>query len=200
MVVLGAAVATVAAMPAVAVAAGPHPSYELKKPSARCRTGYARQVRHVKKREHGKTVRVRQVWCVYKSSPSAATTTPTSTFVNATLESNQSMTWLDVTGSIYYGSGTQLVGQPITYTITDATTGQAVGSFTGTSNAYATCTVVYSLNSQDTVQTFTGEAVSPYSACTLGQVSLPAADTPVFSGSFAGNATYAPSVSAQGPF
>jgi hypothetical protein len=176
-----------------------HPSYQIKA-GANCRTDYVRQVRHVKKHKHGKTVRVRQVWCVYKApnTPPAPALTPTSTGVNANFESNLTMTWLDVSGSIYYGSGTQLVGQPITYTITDGTTGQTIGTFSGTSNAYATCTVVATLNyPQDTTETFTGQAVAPYSGCALGSVSLPAADTPLFSGAFGGTSTYAPSVSMQ---
>jgi hypothetical protein len=124
--------------------------------------------------------------------------TPTSPFVDANFESNQTMTWLDVSGSIYYGNGTQLVGQPITYTITDGTTGQTIGTFSGTSNVYAACTVVETLNyPQNITETFTGQAVAPYSGCALGSVSLPAADTPLFSGAFGGTSTYAPSVSMQ---
>jgi hypothetical protein len=42
-----------------------------------------------------------------------------------------------------------------------------------------------------------GQAVAPYSGCALGSVSLPAADTPLFSGAFGGTSTYAPSVSTQ---
>jgi hypothetical protein len=66
--------------------------------------------------------------------------------------------YYDVSAGLYYaGNSRQLVGQSITYTITDATTGQTVGTFSGTSNEYATCTVVVSVNAQDTVQTLTGK-------------------------------------------
>ena len=112
-----------------------------------------------------------------------------------------STVWFYMSGSIFYGAGSQLVGQPLTYTVTDATTGHQVATFSGTSNGYALCTVVYSINyPQDTLQTYTGEAVPPYPACSVGTFSIPGADVAVVTASFAGNATYAPSTSSQAPF
>ena len=125
--------------------------------------------------------------------------TPTSMSLIASFSSTDSypyVTYYDVSAGIDYDIGHQLIGEPITYTIMDATTRRKVGSFAGTSNLYATCTVVASLNyPQDTVETLTGQAVVPYSGCPLAAVSLPAADTALLTVSFAGNSTYAPSVS-----
>jgi hypothetical protein len=194
-----AAVALLAAVPTEAVATG-HPSYQLKKSSARCRTGYVRQVRHVKKRQHGKTVTVREVWCVYK----APSRTATNTDVDANATNTGTETDILVSGWIWYGSpnfgppeSVELKGQPITYTISDATTGKFLGSFVGTSNSAAYCSVVETMNAQGTIETFTGQALPPTSACALSPISMPAADSAEFTGSFAGTKTFASSVSRQ---
>jgi hypothetical protein len=170
--------------PAASLAAT-HPSYQPKKGRA-CRAGYAKQVRHVRK--HGR--RVREVWCVHKT-PSRPQPLPTITSAAADFMGG----YFDVSASIFYGSGTQLVGQPVMFTITDATTGQTVATFPGTSNAYATCTITYTVDAQANVQTFTGQAVAPYQACALGTVSMPASDVALLSASFAGTPTYASSTS-----
>lgn len=172
-------------------------SYVLKHPNREhCKVHYVRTVKRAK--VHGK--RVQQVWCVY--SPPKPTPAPTETSVNASettvspgLNPSERHTYFTVSGSILAGY-TPLVGLPITYTITDATTGQTVGSFTGLSNVYASCTVVTS-GALENLSIFTGEAIAPYSGCALARVSMPAADVPMLTGSFAGNSTYAPSVSKQ---
>jgi hypothetical protein len=179
----GSLVLAALALPAVASASAKQ--YVLKHPKREhCKAHY------VKKVEHGKT------WCVYKAL------TPTSTEVTASIQGGLGQPlYLAVSGTIWpgkYGGGTQLVGLPISYTIKDATTGQTVGTFMGLSNLYATCTVVYTV--ERGVWTFTGQAVPPYSACAVSTVTMPAADVPAFTGSFAGNSTYAPSVSAQQAF
>lgn len=197
------ALATAVSFPASALAA----AHYFPKPHQHCRAHYVRRTLNVREHKHGKTVIVKRAECVHvaptTSTPTTPAPIPTSTFVNASFATSEYPTpfsYLLVTGSILSRNGTQLVGQPITYTITDATTGQPIGSFTGLSNAYASCSVVLTLNSTDTVQTFTGQAVAPYSACGLGSVSMPAADTAVFAGSFAGNSTYSPSASSQEAF
>jgi hypothetical protein len=177
-------------------AAAPHRSYRLRT-GAKCRHGYVRQVRHVKQHRRGKTVRVREVWCVHKPP------TPTSVSLSAAFNTTYNYpyyTYYDVSAGIYYDIDHELKGPQLTYTITDATTGHAVGSFVGTSNLAATCTVVASVNAQDTVQTLAGQAVPPYSGCALSSVSLPAADEAVLTASYAGSSTYARSVSAQEAF
>jgi hypothetical protein len=113
---------------------------------------------------------------------------------------NRSSPYYDVSAGIYYNINRELYGQPIRYRFTDATTRQTIGSFVGSSNLAATCTVVASANAPDTVQTLTGEAVAPYSGCPLAPVSAPAADEIVLTASFAGNSTYAPSVSLEQAF
>lgn len=188
------------AFPTVASAA-PARSYVLKHPKREhCRAHYVRTVKHAK--VDGK--RVQQVWCVYSPpKPVSPTLAPTETSVSASettlspgLNPAERYTYFTVSGGISAGN-MQLVGLPITYTITDATTGQMVGSFTGLSNVYAVCAVVPRDNAQDTIVTYTGETVAPYSGCALAPTSMPAADVHMFTGSFAGNSTYAPSVSKQ---
>ena len=189
------------AFPAIASASSakqyvlPHPNRE------RCRARYVKKVERVKVHEHHKAVEVNQTFCVY-TPPPQDTRTPTTTFVSAgevttthPMNPGEAEVYFTVSGSIA-ARNMQIVGLPITYTITDATTGQTVGSFTGLSNAYASCTVVRS-GALENLSIFTGEAVAPYSGCALARVSMPAADTPVFTGSFAGNSAYAPSVSDQ---
>lgn len=179
----------------------PHPGRE------RCKAHYVKKVERVKVHRHHKTVEVKRTFCAY-TPPPQDTMTPTATFVSASattrspgLEPAEQHVYFRVSGSILAGN-MQVVGLRITYTITDATTGQMVGSFTGLSNAYASCTVVVRTNAQDTIRTYTGEAAgpAPYSACALAPTSMPAGDVAVFTGSFAGNSTYAPSVSKQETF
>jgi len=179
----------------------PHPGRE------RCKAHYVKKVERVKVHKHHKTVEVKQTFCAY-TPPPQDTMTPTTTFVSASeatrsagLEPAEQHVYFRVSGSILAGN-MQVVGLPITYTITDATTGQMVGSFTGLSNAYASCTVVLRANAQDTIKTYTGEAVgpAPYRPCALAPTSMPTGDVAVFTGSFAGNSTYAPSVSKQESF
>jgi hypothetical protein len=184
------------AVPSESLAAARPSSYRLRT-GAKCRTSYVRQVRHVKQHRRGKTVRVREVWCVHKPP------TPTSVSLSAAFNITYNYpyyTYYDVSAGIYYNIDRELYGQPIRYRITDATTRQTIGSFVGSSNLAATCTVVASANAPDTVQTLTGEAVAPYSGCPLAPVSAPAADEIVLTASFAGNSTYAPSVSLEQAF
>jgi hypothetical protein len=168
--------AAVLAVPAGASAQ----QYVLKHPKREhCRAHYVRKV------EHGNTS------CTLRA--------PTTMVVSAESETSGGfageplVTYIAVRAALW-SRGTQLVGLPIRYTITDATTGQFVGSFVGLSNAFATCTLVTSFNAQFTVKYFAGEPVVPHSACALAApVSIPAADLPRFAASFAGNSTYAPS-------
>jgi hypothetical protein len=188
-------VLAVLAFPAVASATVKQ--YVLRHPKREhCKAHYVRTVKHAK--VHGK--RVQQVWCVY--TPPKPVLAPTETSVSASGVSStppgpaEEPAHFTVSGGISAGN-MALVGLPIIYTITDATTGQTVGSFTGLSNSYASCAVVLHENEQGTTVTYIGEAVTPYAGCALAPVSMPAADTPLFAGSFAGNSTYAPSVSKQ---
>jgi hypothetical protein len=110
--------------------------------------------------------------------------------------------YITVSGSLSYFVGTELRelrGEPLTFTITDRTTEGAVGSFTGGSNGYAPCSIVFQLNGGTTF-TYVGEATHGYPACALAPISVPAGHIAVISASFAGNATYAPSASKQEPF
>jgi hypothetical protein len=103
--------------------------------------------------------------------------------------------YFTISGTVYGKTGQEIRGLPMTYTITDNTTLKTLATFDGTSNLGATCTIVPTLSSGGTVMTFTGQAITPYVACPLGSVSLPAADEPLITASFAGNAQYAPSAS-----
>jgi hypothetical protein len=207
-------VLTALAFSAVASGANPRP-YVLKRPAREhCRSHYARVIKRAKVRRHGKTVRIRQVWCVYKratTSPSPAesplppTTTPaglivTLTAINAWTPGG-TPSHINVNGTIYYGrlrigQLKELTGQPIAYTIRDATTGQTIGSFVRLSGP-GNCSVVY--NVEGGMQIYKGEAVSPYPGCAFGTVTAPAADSVRLRGSFAGNTTYAPSASKEEP-
>lgn len=63
-----------------AVAQATTKQYVLKHPKhEHCRAHYTRKVERVKKREHGRTVKVRQTVCVYAAPKKAATTTTTPT-------------------------------------------------------------------------------------------------------------------------
>jgi hypothetical protein len=206
------ALAILAFAPAAAARA-PKP-YVRKRPAREhCKRHYVRAIKRVKVRRHGKRVRVRQVWCVYKGSirapaESLGPTTPpppglipTYTVVSGSGLQGTAPQHLNVSGSIYYGRPLpgqlkELTGQPITSTIKDGTTGQLMGSFV-LSSGPGSCSVAYRV--EGGMQVLNGEAVPPYPACALGTITAPAGHTVVFSGSFAGNATYAPSMSEQKP-
>jgi hypothetical protein len=90
------------------------------------------------------------------------------------------------------GNGRALVGVPITYAVVDESTGARLASFTAVSNPVHPCTLVLGIpNELET--TFAGESVAPYAGCGFAAVSVPTGQLAVLTGSFAGNATYAPS-------
>lgn len=123
---------------------------------------------------------------------------PTSTNVNVDQETSLSGTQTYAVLSVSVDAGaTQVRGLPITFTVSDGTTGRRLATFSGTSNLLKFCTIVYSLNGADTM-TFSGRAVAPYAACSLGSVSVPAADAAVITAKFAGNAKLAPSADTNG--
>ena len=175
------AAATVSSSPAIASG-----SYRLAKGS-KCRSGYVRQVRTVKKQ--------RSTWCVQQQLP---TDTRLDTFAG---DPYGGVTYWTLSGGIYHrnaadrGGGTELKGQPITYTIKDGTSGKVLGSFVGTSNFEGTCSIASSWDATGTVDTLVGEADPPYAACPLSPVTLPAADVAGITGRFGGTAKYAPSSS-----
>lgn len=184
---------------AIACAATPK-AYMLRYPThERCKPHFTRLVKLAKGH--------RRVWCVYRRpSASPAPTTPlpttparttTSTIVVVAGESFPTEHY-SVEGAIYSGT-TRLTGLPIKYTITDTRTGTAVGSFVGLSNT-PSCAVAIKFTANSTVRAYTGEPVLGKPGCALPTVSMPATDNGQISGSFAGTATYAPSVSAHAFF
>jgi hypothetical protein len=195
---------------AVACATTPK-AYVLRHPThERCKPHYARVVKRAKGR--------RRVWCLYRrpSAPSAPTPQPTTplapsaptaqptpglaptrTIVVVAGESFPTEHY-SVEGTILSGT-TRLTGVAIKYTITDARTGTVVGSFVGLSNASG-CAVAIRFTANSTVRTYTGEPMLGKPGCALPTVSMPVTDDGQISGSFAGNETYAPSVSAQAFF
>ncbi len=179
--------AALLALPASAAAVSQH---YFPKPHQGCRVGYARKVVKVKERLHGKTATVKRAECVVKRGATTST-------VLAQLypEDNNPNTYFDVSGTVYNSSGNELRGLPLTYKITDDTTRGVVATFAGSSNLAATCTVVVSLSSDQTVRTYTGQAVTPYQACNLRMVSMPAADDALITASFTGNSQLAPTTS-----
>jgi hypothetical protein len=106
-------------------------------------------------------------------------------------------TWFSLSGSVYSG-GHELVGKPLTYTVTDTTAGRQVATFTGTSSSYSSCSIIYSVSGG--VKTYKGQPVPPFAGCNLQPFSMPAADAAVVTAGFAGDATYAPSSSSQAAF
>jgi hypothetical protein len=127
--------------------------------------------------------------------------TPTSTSVLKMNGIGYEPPYVTVSGSVSYFVGSELRelrGEPITYTITDRTTEGMIGSFNGASNGYALCSIVFHLNGG--TFTYVGEATHGYPACALAPVSFPSSHLASISASYAGNATYAPSVSKQEPF
>lgn len=212
--------AVVLALPASAVAA---PRSYFPKPHHRCRTHYVRRLVKVAERKHGRTVVVRRAECAYvgtrpstlsttSSIPStpglpATPTTPTTPTIPAatgvvptttSVSIHKSMTtWFSVSGSVFSG-GQELFAKPLTYTVTDATTGHQVATFGGPSGSYSSCTVVYSISGG--VKTYTGQPVPPMVGCNLTSFSMPASDAAVVTATFAGDSTYAPSTSSQATF
>jgi len=199
----------------IAALAGTAKQYVLKHPTREhCKAHYTRKVETVKVREHHKTVKVKETFCVYVApkptptptlapptptptptplpafpAPPVASLIPTAITINAFQGTLLTTTYIDVTANLF--GGTLKLSAPVTFTMTDTTTGQAVGSFVETSNS--TCTVVVTSTASD--QTFTGEAVVPFAGCALTSVSAPLADTVTLAVSFAGNSNYAPSAS-----
>jgi hypothetical protein len=143
----------------------------------KCHSGYVGESRYVTKRVHGKTVRVREVSCLMT----------TSTAVDAWEEV---VGYLAVSGSVAHDRK-NVIGETITFTIEDETTGRGLATFSA--RALATCTIRSVLEGPE--WTFEGEAHSPYPACPFGQVSMPATDHPALVGEFAGSAIYASSLS-----
>lgn len=195
--------------------------YVLKHPKhERCKAHYTRKVEHIKVRKHGKTVKVSETVCIYTppkpapspqepqapqppapSAPTAPALITTTTHVASTFGSQ--IATRNISATIYYFTGSEiheLRGEPVTYTITDRTTEHVVGSFTGTSNGYASCTIGFHWNSGETATIYEGEAGGSHPACNLAPVSVPRGDITTFTGTFAGNTTYAPSVSSAEPF
>jgi hypothetical protein len=167
-----------------AVGSGRSGSYRLAKGAKQCRNGYVRQIRKVGKH--------RQVWCMVLTETRLDTTTDP-------LLLSSGMVWT-VSGGIFYGpgnggAGKELRGQRITYTIKDETTRKTLGSFVGTSNSEAKCTIVSTMDASGTIETLAGQAVLGSAACLLSPVSLPAADLAGITGRFAGTSKYAGSVS-----
>lgn len=130
-----------------------------------------------------------------------------------TTTSGQSVAYYIVSAQLGYeqdasGAIAELDGQPVSYTITDQVTGQAIESFQGATSTGDTsgCAIVYSINvPQATTLTLTGEAVQPWAggpwipACFAGTVTAPYSDPLVLNASFAGTSTYA-AASDSGPF
>lgn len=150
-------------------------------PDARCGPGHGH-------RHHRRCVTSRP-----QPTPSRPTRTPTTTDQQATFDCGVYINGCyDLVSAGVYAGSEQLVGRPITFTITDATTSTTAGSFPGTSNAYATCSLVRT--DSGSTMSWTGQAVGPYQACELtSAISVPAADVPLISASFAGDSRYAPS-------
>jgi hypothetical protein len=191
---------TVAAAALVFPASATATAHYFPKPRQQCRAGYVRRTVKVTQRKHRHTVTVKRAECVRTPTPPKPHLIPTTSFVDTSSAlTTGSTVWFYLAGSVYAG-GHEVVGLPITYTVTDATTRQTVGTFTGTSNRYALCTIATSVNPADIGQSFTGQAVAPYPACSLESISMPAADTPVVTASFAGNSTYGPSTSDSASF
>jgi hypothetical protein len=185
-------------------------SYRLK--GKKCRAGYVRQVRHVK--------RHRQIWCIRPKStrhkpatqptppptltptpapPPTPTATPTFTIVT-TLEGGGFGTgqpaYKTVSASVNTfasGPGSGVAGVPVTITLADHVTGQALATFAVNSFG-GSCAIVKEITGSNWV--LKGEAVASYPGCPIGTITSPAnGDYIEIMGSFAGNAQYAASTS-----
>jgi hypothetical protein len=194
--------------------------YVLKHPKREhCNAHYVKKVERVKKREHGKTVHVKETFCVYRApmptpapvlapaSPSPAPTpvpapapapilTPTFTNVT-TLELGGIGTGEPRYNSVSVSVGTSgpgVIGVPVTVTLVNQTTLVPLGSFTEASYE-GTCTIVNELAGGNWV--LKGEAVAGHPACPIGTVTAPAEQSVGIEATFAGNAQYAPSASKE---
>ena|SRR5271155_4804110 len=155
----------------------PHPRRE------RCKAHYVKKVERIKGRK--------ETVCVYVAPKPA-------TFVLVNDEGVGLATGQDVrphvrvSGSATVVGGHDLIGVPITYTITNQSSGQALGSFTEPSDPVQPCALF--LRTEGNTQMLVGEAEPPELACPIA-VSLPTGQLAELTGSFAGNSSYAPSVS-----
>jgi hypothetical protein len=133
----------------IVASAAAAPSHYFPKPHHACKAGYVRKTVKVREHKRGKLMTVKRAECVLKRKPSR---TPTSTDMVTSLESNYNSDgtitdYFPVSGTVYNQStGQEMRGLPMTYTITDNTTLQVVGSFSETSNIGATCSVVTTLS------------------------------------------------------
>ena len=184
------AIGALVAVPAAALASG-HPGYRLKNAHQSCRPGYVREVRHVERRRHGRTVRIAQPWCIQQGQ--AATSVQLATSFGLYLGS----TFWDVSAAVSYDQGAHEVrGQPLTYAITDVTAGgHEIGTFTGTSGFAASCSVVVSTDLHAGTKTLTGQGIAGYPGCSLTPLTKPGPDVLGLTASYAGSKRYAPSAS-----
>ena len=194
--------------------------YVLKHPRREhCRTHYVKKVELVKKREHGKLVKVKETFCVYRAAKptpapvlAPAPPTPASTPVPAptpapTLTPTFTiLTTLELGGlgtgepryntvSVSVGTlGPGVIGVPVTVTLINQTTLVPLGSFTQASDE-GTCSLVNELQGGNWV--VRGEAVAGHPACPIGTVTAPAEQSVGIEAAFAGNAQFAPSASKE---
>jgi hypothetical protein len=169
-----------------ALATTGHSSYR-PNGNAKCRKGYTRDVRSVLQIQHGgKAVHVHQTWCVWQTS--------TTTIAKSTVGEG---TYVKVAAAVFGPHERELRGLSVTITVTDKNTRRRLGSFKVASNFFAPCTVAF-IDEQGT-STYTGQAESFYPACAMETISVPDAEAEAvfFTGSFAGNGTYAPSRSEE---
>lgn len=208
--VVGAAalIALIGALLASAAVAAAPKVYVLKRPKhEHCKTHYLKKRRTVKLHGH----KVKQTVCQYVAptprglppviapAPAPMPTppaplTPTITVVIANESgSPEGLNFFSVDASVI-ANDSNVLGVPITYTLTNETTGQALTSFTELT-PLEPCAIVYTVEKGQ--QTFRGEGVGvpPRPACHLGTVSIPEGQTVALTGSFAGNSTYAASIS-----
>jgi hypothetical protein len=176
--------------------------YVLKHPKREhCKAHYVKRVERVKVREHGKLVKVKETFCVSQAPKPAPVPMPTPALM-PTITSISAFTSVSppfhftVSGTVVVVGGTDLIGVPITYAITNQSTGQTLGSFVQPSDAPQPCTIVPTM--QGNTQTFTGESVPPYAGCPFAPVSMPTGQIAVLVGSYAGSSIYAPSVGQSG--
>jgi hypothetical protein len=121
----------------------------------------------------------------------------TQVFATATVGSGTSVYYV-LSASLYSdATAAAIPGQPVTFSLIDGSTGQTVATFAGTSDATAGCSIVASLTGDGSSVTYTGQAASSYAACSLGSATVPVNDSPLIGVAFAGNSTYAASVTAQ---
>ncbi len=149
----------------------PHPTRE------HCRAHYIKKVEHVKGRKETVCAQLIQTFTLVTAEP---------------VFGGDGEKVVSGEVGLVSGSGRDLVGVPIAYAVVDQSTGKQLASFTAVSNPVHPCTIVLGIpNELET--TFTGESVAPYAGCGFAAVSVPTGQLAVLTGSFAGNATYAPS-------